>query len=100
MDVDVRVKRVYDPPEPDDGYRLLIDHVWPRGISRQRAGLDEWARELTFDRGRRRWSRESTTSSMPSRLRMSRVRPRALRWVPSRRVPGARWERRSGWIWN
>src|SRR5919109_2654878 len=56
MDVDVRVKRVYDPPEPDDGYRLLIDHVWPRGISRQRASLDEWARELApSDEVRRRF---------------------------------------------
>jgi uncharacterized protein YeaO (DUF488 family) len=46
MTVDVRVKRVYDPPEPADGYRLLIDHVWPRGVSRERASVDEWAREL------------------------------------------------------
>ena len=46
MTVDVRVKRVYDPPEPSDGYRVLIDHVWPRGVSHERASLDEWAREL------------------------------------------------------
>jgi uncharacterized protein YeaO (DUF488 family) len=46
MTVDVRVKRVYDPPEPGDGYRVLIDHVWPRGVSRERASVDEWAREL------------------------------------------------------
>jgi uncharacterized protein YeaO (DUF488 family) len=43
---DVRVKRIYDEPDPDDGYRVLIDHVWPRGVSRKRARLDEWARDL------------------------------------------------------
>jgi len=42
----VRIKRAYDEAEPGDGYRILIDHVWPRGISRERAHLDEWAREL------------------------------------------------------
>lgn len=43
---DVSVKRIYDANEPGDGYRVLIDHVWPRGVSRERAKLDEWAREL------------------------------------------------------
>jgi uncharacterized protein YeaO (DUF488 family) len=42
----VRIKRVYDPPAPSDGYRVLIDRLWPRGITRDRARLDEWAREL------------------------------------------------------
>jgi uncharacterized protein YeaO (DUF488 family) len=53
--VDVRAKRVYDPVEPGDGYRVLIDHVWPRGVSRQRAELDEWARELAPSDELRRW---------------------------------------------
>jgi uncharacterized protein YeaO (DUF488 family) len=42
----IRTKRVYDAPDSSDGYRVLIDRVWPRGISRERALLDEWAREL------------------------------------------------------
>jgi uncharacterized protein YeaO (DUF488 family) len=46
MTLDVRAKRIYDPPDESDGYRILIDHVWPRGVSRERARLDEWAREL------------------------------------------------------
>jgi uncharacterized protein YeaO (DUF488 family) len=41
--LDVRAKRAYDPAEDGDGYRVLIDHVWPRGVSR---GRDDWAREL------------------------------------------------------
>jgi uncharacterized protein YeaO (DUF488 family) len=52
---DVRVKRVYEPAEPQDGYRVLVDHVWPRGVSRERAQLGEWARELAPSDKLRRW---------------------------------------------
>src|SRR5437763_16423299 len=51
----VRAKRIYDPVTPDDGYRVLIDHVWPRGVSRERAQLDEWARELAPSDELRKW---------------------------------------------
>jgi uncharacterized protein YeaO (DUF488 family) len=51
----VRIKRAYDDVEPGDGYRILIDHVWPRGISRERARLDEWARELAPSDELRKW---------------------------------------------
>ena len=51
----VRIKRVYDPPEPSDGYRVLVDRLWPRGITRERAQLDEWARELAPSSELRRW---------------------------------------------
>jgi uncharacterized protein YeaO (DUF488 family) len=53
--IDVRANRVYDPPEPSDGHRVLVDHVWPRGVSRERAKLDEWARELAPSDELRRW---------------------------------------------
>jgi uncharacterized protein YeaO (DUF488 family) len=52
---DVRVRRVYDPPGADDGHRVLIDHVWPRGVTRERARLDEWSRELAPSNELRRW---------------------------------------------
>jgi uncharacterized protein YeaO (DUF488 family) len=52
---DVQIKRVYDPVDGDDGYRVLIDHVWPRGATRERARLDEWARELAPSDELRRW---------------------------------------------
>jgi uncharacterized protein YeaO (DUF488 family) len=55
MAVDVRVKRIYDPAEPGDGHRVLIDHVWPRGVSREHARLDEWARELAPSDELRKW---------------------------------------------
>ncbi|ANJ27497.1 DUF488 domain-containing protein [Agromyces aureus] len=40
------VKRVYDQPEASDGYRVLVDRLWPRGVSKDRAELDEWAKEV------------------------------------------------------
>ena len=55
MAVDVRAKRAYDPAEDGDGYRVLIDHIRPRGVSRERAKLDEWARDLAPSDELRRW---------------------------------------------
>jgi uncharacterized protein YeaO (DUF488 family) len=55
MPLDVRPKRIYDPPDDGDGYRVLIDHIWPRGVSRDRACLDEWARELAPTAQLRKW---------------------------------------------
>jgi uncharacterized protein YeaO (DUF488 family) len=55
MVLDVRIKRIYEPADRGDGYRILIDHVWPRGVSRERAKLDEWARELAPSDELRRW---------------------------------------------
>src|SRR3954453_20356816 len=55
MAPDVRTKRVYDAAEPGDGYRVLIDRLWPRGISKERAALDEWARDLAPSDELRRW---------------------------------------------
>jgi uncharacterized protein YeaO (DUF488 family) len=53
--MDVRVKRVYEPAMPADGYRVLIDRLWPRGVSRERARLDAWERELAPSRELRQW---------------------------------------------
>jgi uncharacterized protein YeaO (DUF488 family) len=51
----VRSKRIYEPPAAEDGYRVLVDRLWPRGISRDAARLDEWARELAPSDELRRW---------------------------------------------
>jgi uncharacterized protein YeaO (DUF488 family) len=53
--VSVRLKRAYEPPAPTDGYRVLIDRLWPRGVARANARLDEWARELAPSTELRRW---------------------------------------------
>jgi uncharacterized protein YeaO (DUF488 family) len=53
--VDVRLKRAYDPAASSDGHRVLIDRLWPRGVSRERAKLDEWERELAPSTRLRQW---------------------------------------------
>jgi uncharacterized protein YeaO (DUF488 family) len=53
--VDVRLKRAYEPPARADGYRVLIDRIWPRGVSKVEAHLDEWAQELAPSNELRRW---------------------------------------------
>lgn len=53
--MDVRLKRAYEPPARSDGYRVLIDRLWPRGVSKEEAQLDEWARELAPSSELRRW---------------------------------------------
>ena len=55
MALDVQTKRIYEPADRADGYRVLIDHVWPRGVSRERAQLDEWARGLAPSDELRKW---------------------------------------------
>jgi uncharacterized protein YeaO (DUF488 family) len=51
----VRLKRAYEPAESSDGYRVLIDRLWPRGVSREQAKLDEWERELPPSTELREW---------------------------------------------
>lgn len=53
--MDVRLKRAYEPASPDDGYRVLIDRLWPRGISRERARLDGWPKDLAPSTELRTW---------------------------------------------
>jgi uncharacterized protein YeaO (DUF488 family) len=53
--LDIRLKRAYEPAASSDGYRLLIDRLWPRGLSRERAKLDEWNRELAPSTALRQW---------------------------------------------
>lgn len=53
--MDVRLKRAYESAAAADGSRVLIDRIWPRGVSREEAHLDEWARELAPSGELRRW---------------------------------------------
>ncbi len=68
---DVQIKRIYDAAEDSDGYRVLVDHVWPRGVSRERARLDEWARELAPSDELRTWF-----DHVPGRFKEFRTRYR------------------------
>jgi uncharacterized protein YeaO (DUF488 family) len=49
------IKRIYDPASPEDGYRALIDRLWPRGVSKERAQLDEWAKDIAPTSELRTW---------------------------------------------
>lgn len=49
------LKRIYDEPSETDGYRILIDRLWPRGISKEQAKLDEWLKEIAPSNELRKW---------------------------------------------
>ncbi|MER7494682.1 hypothetical protein OQI_16575 [Streptomyces pharetrae CZA14] len=51
----VRVRRIHEPPDPDDGLRVLVDRLWPRGLAKDAARVDEWPKDLTPSTGLRRW---------------------------------------------
>ena len=53
--MNIRLKRAYEPAAADDGYRVLIDRLWPRGVSRERARLDAWEKELAPSAELRQW---------------------------------------------
>lgn len=55
MAAEIRVRRVYDKPSPDDGTRVLVDRVWPRGLRKADAKLDEWAKDLAPSTDLRKW---------------------------------------------
>ena len=55
MKPDIRVRRVYDPPEPQDGTRVLVDRLWPRGLRKDAARLDEWAKDVAPSSELRTW---------------------------------------------
>ncbi|WP_264767053.1 DUF488 domain-containing protein [Nocardia aurantia] len=50
-----RVTRIYEAPDPADGTRILVDRLWPRGVSKQQAHVDEWAKDVTPSTELRRW---------------------------------------------
>lgn len=55
MPIEILVKRIYDPLNDDDGYRILVDRLWPRGVKKEAANIDLWAKELTPSNELRRW---------------------------------------------
>jgi len=55
MPLAIRIKRAYDPPEPTDGFRVLIDRLWPRGIRKEDARLDLWAKDIAPSPALRQW---------------------------------------------
>ena len=50
-----RIKRVYEPPSPADGERILVDRLWPRGLKKADAGIDRWMKEVAPSAALRNW---------------------------------------------
>ena len=92
----MRIKRVYEPPAPDDGFRVLVDRLWPRGLSKERAAIDLWEKDVApsdalrtaFHHGGLPWPdfadhyRAELAGAPP---RAEQPRPRAGRPAPARR---------------
>ena len=55
MAADVRIKRIYDQTNPEDGARLLVDRVWPRGVTKEAAALTVWLKEIAPSTALRKW---------------------------------------------
>ncbi|MGH8885760.1 MAG: DUF488 domain-containing protein [Egibacteraceae bacterium] len=51
----IHIRRIYGPPEPDGGARVLVDRVWPRGVRKADAALDRWAKDVAPSTGLRKW---------------------------------------------
>lgn len=51
----IKIKRVYVKPETSDAYRVLIDRLWPRGLTKEKAALDEWLKEIAPSNELRKW---------------------------------------------
>ena len=78
----VRIKRAYEKPSRSDGYRVLVDRLWPRGVNKENLDLDLWAKELAPSDALRRWFGHD-----PARWREFAVRyPRELRAGPARQL--------------
>lgn len=88
----VATKRIYEQASPDDGYRVLVDRLWPRGISKERAAIDAWIRELAPSDELRRWyqhdperfeefSQRFTAELAEQRQRLTELRKRSREGV-------------------
>ena len=51
----VKLKRAYEPPSAEDGTRVLVDRLWPRGVSKEKAALDRWMKEIAPSTELRKW---------------------------------------------
>ncbi len=75
------MRRVYDDPSPEDGTRVLVDRIWPRGLAKARAGIDEWAKDVAPSTELRRWYGHD-----PARFEEFRRRYRAELAEPERQA--------------
>jgi uncharacterized protein YeaO (DUF488 family) len=53
--MNIKIKRVYEQPDKDDGLRVLVDRLWPRGLTKEKAGVDLWLKEIAPSTELRKW---------------------------------------------
>lgn len=53
--MNIKIKRVYEKPEKEDGFRILVDRLWPRGLTKEKADLDLWLKEIAPSTELRKW---------------------------------------------
>jgi len=53
--MEVKIKRVYDKPDKEDGRRVLVDRLWPRGLTKEKANVDLWLKEIAPSTELRKW---------------------------------------------
>ncbi len=104
----VKIKRAYQPQEPSDGYRVLVDRLWPRGVKKEELRLDEWAKDLAPSPDLRKWfghdparweefrQQYKEELSSPERRRILAALVDRSRWGPITLVYGARDEEHNG----
>ena len=51
----IKIKRIYDPPAREDGFRILVDRLWPRGLTKEKAKIDLWLKEIAPSDDLRKW---------------------------------------------
>ena len=54
-DMDIKIKRVYEQPDKNDGMRILVDRLWPRGLTKEKAGVDLWLKDIAPSTELREW---------------------------------------------
>ena len=74
----IRIKRVYEPPAPADGFRVLVDRLWPRGLTKEAAKLDLWLKEIAPSHELRKWFHQA-----PGRWEEFKTRYRAELKTPA-----------------
>jgi len=87
--ITITTKRAYDPPGAEDGWRVLVDRLWPRGVSREAPAIDEWLKEIApseslrewFGHDPRRWEgfRQRYRGQLRARKRLALVKELALK---------------------
>jgi uncharacterized protein YeaO (DUF488 family) len=56
----IRMKRAYEPPSKEDGQRILVERLWPRGLTKEKAAIDLWLKEIAPSTGLRKWYSHDT----------------------------------------